>query len=424
MQDRRTVLLGTAAALGALVAPSISRAQSRVVTWMTHPVIFDATAKGEMFKEFTAATGIRVDVTTFPTDALAQRIPAEFAANSDAFDVMSMAESFWTTSLARFAEPLESWVERADLPDGGIADFSGGMLEQFRVPQAAGGRLYGIPHRMSTDILYYRKDLLEARKLDVPKSLDAYLDVAKQLTTPDMFGLVYQGIQSQQGVLDWYSWASALGVDILAPTEWRTAAFNTPAGVKSLELRRQAVADRLANPGVLGYSFDDAINAMAQGRAAMSIMFSAYWSRLEDPRSSTVAGKIGYAAVPRAPGVRNAYFVRGWSVVMNRASKRKDAGWEFIRYFTAPAQQKKMAIDFGNPVSRLSVARDPEVTSKVPVTAALVEALAAAKIQPNTPTLPRVWDALARHISAAQAGQVSARDALAAAERDVNAVLR
>ncbi len=424
MTTRRSVLIGSAATLGALAAPSIGSAQARTVTWMTHPVIFDATAKGEMFREFTAATGIRVDVTTFPTDALAQRIPAEFAANSDAFDVMSMAESFWTTSIARFAEPLEPWIERNDLPAGGIADFSGGMLDQFRVPQAAGGRLYGIPHRMSTDILFYRKDLLEARGLAVPASMEAYVETARRLTTPEMFGLVYQGIQSQQGVLDWYSWASAMGVDLLAPTEWRQAAFNTPAGVRSLELRRTAVADRLAHPGVLSYSFDDAINAMAQGRAAMSIMFSAYWSRLEDPRNSTVAGKIGYAAVPRDPAVRNAYFVRGWSVVMNRASKRKDAAWEFVRYFTGPALQKRMAIEFGNPVSRLSVARDAEVAAKVPVTAALAQALGAAKIQANTPALPRIWDALARHIGAAQAGQVSARDALAAAERDVNAVLR
>ncbi|QYU66521.1 sugar ABC transporter substrate-binding protein [Leptolyngbya sp. 15MV] len=409
---------------GAVLAPAVLRAQGRTVTWMTHPVIFDATAKGEMFRDFTATTGLRVEVTTFPTDALAQRVPAEFAANSDAFDVISIAESFWTTALARFAEPLEPWAERAPLPAGGLADFSPGMLDQFRVPQNGGGRLLGIPHRMSTDILYYRRDLLERAGLGVPRTLDEYHAAARALTRPDMSGLVYQGVQSQQGVLDWYSWAAAMGVDILAPPEWRQAAFNTPAGVRSLEMRRRVVAEGLANPGVLGYSFDDAVNAMAQGRAAMSIMFSAYWARLEDQRASTVAGRIGYAPVPRDPSVTNAYFVRGWSAVLNRASRRKDAAWEFVRHFTGPEMQKRMALEFGNPVSRISVARDPEVIAKVPVTAASAEALANAKIQPNTPRLPRVWDALARHVSAAQAGTVQPAAALAAAEADVNAVLR
>lgn len=424
MSNRRQFLVGSVASASALAAPSLLRAQQQTVTWITHPVIFDATAKGEMFKAFTEQTGIRVEVATFPTDALAQRIPAEFVANSDAFDVLSMAESFWTTSLARFVEPLEPWMEKKALPAGGLEDFSKGMVSQFRVPQTESGRMYGLPNRMSTDILFYRKDLLEAAGLSPPKTLDEYYAAAKALTKPDVYGVVYQGVQSQQGVLDWYSWAAGLGVDILAPPDWKKAAFNTPAAVKALDLRRKMVAENLANPGVLSYSFDDAINAMAQGRAAMSIMFSAYWARLADPKSSTVVGKIGYAAAPRDPNVDGAYFVRGWSLLMNKASKRKDAAWELIRFLTAPEQQARMAIDHGNPVSRLSATRDPNVVAKIPVMPAVSEALSKAKIQPNTSSLPRVWEILAKHVGAAQSGQTPAAKALADAEQEVNAILR
>jgi multiple sugar transport system substrate-binding protein len=429
MIARRSMLVGGFAVVATTIsAPGIPLAQQRTVNWITHPVIFDVTGKGELLKKFTEQTGIKVEVTTFPTDALAQRIPAEFIANSDAFDLMSIAESFWTTSLARFAEPLEPFIEKSPLPAGGLADFSGGMVQQFRVPQTAQGRIYGIPNRMSADILFYRKDLLAAAGLAVPKTLDEYYEVAKKLTnkTPgqEMFGVVYQGIQSQQGVLDWYDWAAPQGVDILTPPDWKQAAFNTPAAVKTLELRRRMVAEGLASPGVLSYSFDDAINAMAQGRAAMSIMSPAYWTRLEDPKSSTIAGKVGYAAAPRDPAVKEAYFVRGWSLVLNKASKNKDAAWELIKFLTAPEQQAYMAINHGNPISRISVLRNPDVAAKIPVSAAAAEALASARIQPNSPALPRVWDALAKHISAAQAGSVSAADALAAAERDVAPLLK
>jgi ABC-type glycerol-3-phosphate transport system substrate-binding protein len=189
-------------------------------------------------------------------------------------------------------------------------------------------------------------------------------------------------------------------------------------------MRRRMVAEGLASQGVLGYSFDDAISAMAQGKAAMSIMSPAYWTRLEDAKSSTVAGKIGYAAAPRDPAIKDAYFVRGWALMINKASKRKDDAWELIRFLTAPEQQAAMAVQFGNPISRLSVLADPEVAAKIPVSAAAREALASAKIQPNTPALPRVWDAVAKHVSAAQAGAVSAKDALDAAERDVAPLLK
>lgn len=428
MFSRRHVVGAAAAAASALAAPTILRAQTRTVTWMTHPVIFDVTGKGRMLEDFAKRTGIRAEVTTFPTDALAQRIPAEFAGNSDAFDVMSMADSFWTTTLARFCEPLDALMAKAPLPAGGLDDFSAGMVQQFRVPQTATGTIYGIPNRMSADILFYRKDLLAAAGLQVPKTFEDFYAAAKALTNrtagQEMFGVVYQGVQSQQGVLDWYDWAAPLGVDILTPPDWRAPAFNTPAAAKALDLRRRLVAEGLANPGVLGYSFDDAINAMAQGKAAMSIMSPAYWTRLEDAKSSLVAGKIGYAASPRDPSVKDAYFVRGWALHVNKASKRKDEAWELIRFLTAPEQQAAMAIEFGNPISRLSVLANPDVAARIPVSAAAREALASAKIQPNSPRLARVWDVLAKHVSAAQAGQATASQALAAAEQEVVAVLR
>lgn len=425
--NRRAALIGGATAGALLCAPAILRAQARTVTWITHPVIYAATADGAMFADFTAATGIRVEVTTFPTDALAQRIPAEFIAKSDAFDICSMAESFWNTALARFVEPLEDWNARAPLPDGGLDDFSPGMVAQFRIPQDDSGTTYGIPHRMSTDILFYRKDLLDQAGLAVPSTLAEYYEAAKALTrfggNADLHGAVFQGIQSQQGTLDWYSWAAGRGVDVLEAPDWKRAAFNTQAAAETLDLRRRMIEEGIVTRGALSYSFDDAINAMAQGRAAMSIMFSAYWSRLNDPASSTIVGNVGYAPVPRDPGVERAHFVRGWSVLMNKASRNKEAAWEFIRYYTSPEMQAQMAIRFGNPISRISVAQRTDVAAAVPVMPAIAESLPKAKIQPNTPQLSRVWEVLSLHVSAATAGTTPAADALAAAEAKVNALL-
>lgn len=427
MINRRNVLISGAATGALLCAPRIARAEARTVTWITHPVIFEATGSGALFADFTAASGIKVEVTTFPTDALAQRIPAEFIAGSNAFDVCSMAESFWTTALSRFVEPLEDWNVRAPLPDGGLADFAPGMVAQFRIPQDDSGTIYGIPHRMSTDILFYRKDLLEQAGLAVPKTLAEYYEVAKALTrfggNAKLHGAVFQGIQSQQGTLDWYSWAAGRGVNVLVPPDWRRAAFNTPEAAETLDLRRRMIAEGIVTKGALSYSFDDAINAMAQGRAAMSIMFSAYWSRLNDPAISTIVGKVGYAAVPRDPGVERAHFVRGWSILMNKASRNKEAAWEFIRHFTSPDMQAQMAIRFGNPVSRISAAQRADVAAAVPVMPAVADSLPRAKIQPNTPELPRVWEALSLHVSNATAGTVPASEALAAAEAQVNALL-
>jgi hypothetical protein len=42
---------------------------------------------------------------------------------------------------------------------------------------------------------------------------------------------------------------------------------------------------------------------------------------------------------------------------------------------------------------------------------------------PNAAQLPRVYDAVSRHLGAALAGTVSAKDALATAETEVNKIL-
>ena len=421
------------AALAALVvaglaAPATAEAQQQTVTWITHPVIYDVTGKGELLRKFTEQTGIKVEVTTFPTDALAQRIPAEFIAGSDAYDVVTMA-NFWSERLARYVEPLEAYMAKAQVP-GGIEAFSEGFVRQFRLPQAPEGKLYALPLRMSVDILFYRKDLLEQAGVAVPKTLDQYYEAAKKLTKDtdgdgrtDVFGAVYQGVQSNQGLYDWYDWAAPLGVDLLTP-DGRKVAFNTPEAVRATEMRRRFITEGLVNQGVLSYSFDDAISAVAQGKAAMSIMFDAYWSQLENKEKSQVAGKIGYAAAPRDPSVANAYFGRGWGLFINGKSKRKDAAWEFMRWLTAPEQQLWMAVNHGNPISRPAVAQHPDFVAKVPVAGALAEALPKARTMPVSGEFVRVQDILIKHVSAALAGSVSAKDALATAEKEAAAVLK
>ena len=423
MIDRRQVMLGTTGLLGTLAAPAVLRAQQKAISWVTHPAILSATGDGEMLRRFESQTGIKVEATTFPTEALGPRIQAEFVARSPAFDVCSMADAFWTSSLARFVEPLDDWIRKAP-PNGGMGDFSPGMVQQFRVPQTVNGPIMGLPQRVSVSLLYYRKDLLQAAGLGVPTTLEAFAAAAKTLTRDGMAGCVFQGAQGQAGVLDWYEFAAPLGVDILEAPEWKKARFNTPEGVLALDTRRKLIAEGSANPGVVSYGFDDAINAMVQKKAAMSVLFSAYWPRFEDPKSSLIVGQTGFAPPMRRPGVDLAYPARGWAMSINGASAKKEMAWEFIRFLTDAPQQKWMAINKGNPVSRISVAKDPELAAAVPIAGALAEALPFAKIMPNSPALPRVYDAISAELGAALAGSKSAKDALTAAETAVNALVK
>src|SRR5690349_19737787 len=186
MIDRRSVSALGLAAAASVSAPAVLRAQNRVVSWVTHPAIFAATGDGELLKKFEAQTGVKVEAATFPTETLGQRLQQELVARSTAFDVMSMADAFWTTSVARFCQPLDDLIKSSPIPNGGLADFAPGMVQQFRVPQTPDGPIIGIPQRISVSLLYYRDDLLKAAGLAPPKTLDEFIAAGKALTKDGM----------------------------------------------------------------------------------------------------------------------------------------------------------------------------------------------------------------------------------------------
>jgi len=81
-----------------------------------------------------------------------------------------------------------------------------------------------------------------------------------------------------------------------------------------------------------------------------------------------------------------------------------------------------MAVNKGNPASRLSVFEDASFKAAVPVADALAQGLKHSMIMPNTAELPKVYDALSLHLTSVLSGSTTAEAALAAAET-VNALL-
>lgn len=418
--------LALAAACALAAAPALAQ---QTITWVTHPAILEATGNGAVIRECEAQGGINVDVQTFPGASLQQKIMTELVAGSGGYDVISLNDNTFTQDVVRFVEPIGDYARKSPLPDGGLSDFSPGFVQQYAIPQTADGALYGVPNRMSIDILYYRKDLLDKYGIAVPRTLEEYLAAARKLKAgfakDGMTGIFPATLQGnvEFGVLDWYDWVSALGGDMLTAPDWKTSELKSKAAIEATKLRRQFIEEGLASPAVVNYGFDDAVNAMAQGSAAMTIMYSAYWPRLEDASRSKVAGKIGYAAAPRSPDVDLAHFGRGWALFIPKASKKKEAAWEFIRCITNEKSQLSMALDYGNAATRLSVVSNPAYAAKVPVADALAKGLPHAKIMPNIPRLRKIYDEIGTQLTRALSGEISAEQAMREADAKVEPLL-
>ena len=78
-------------------------------------------------------------------------------------------------------------------------------------------------------------------------------------------------------------------------------------------------------PNVRSYTFADVNKAIQTGQAAMAIQWASGAKPMEDPSRSSVAGKLGYALVPKA--VRQTPMRGVWTIAIAKNSPNQDAAW-------------------------------------------------------------------------------------------------
>src|ERR1700722_16100459 len=134
----------------------------------------------EVAPAFEKATGIKIDFTLLPIDALVARLKAELSSGGDAIDIVQWDASMagWgTRHMQDHAKLLAASAARH--PDFDWADF----LPAVQGMATYDGKLSAIPYRVTTGILHYQKALLEQAGFSKPPTNFAELLAAAQATT-------------------------------------------------------------------------------------------------------------------------------------------------------------------------------------------------------------------------------------------------
>jgi len=87
---------------------------------------------------------------------------------------------------------------------------------------------------------------------------------------------------------------------------------------------------------------------------------------------STVADKVGFAALPTGPTGKGTPNLGGWGIGVSASSKHQQEAFDFLAWATASAQQKTGLADGGS-ATRASVLSDPALQAKNPYFAAALE---------------------------------------------------
>jgi multiple sugar transport system substrate-binding protein len=335
--------------------------------------------------EFQDLTGMKVSYEALPDQQQRQKMIVQFTAGDPGIDAFYSSlhvekKRFWK---AGFYEPLNGYLRNPALTgiDFDWNDFTEASRTTATQPD---GTISAIPAFMDALILFYRKDLFDAKGLKPPRTLEEMDQQAKTFhAPPQMYGIVYRGLKNANAST-WDGLLFNFGGEFL--TKDGRANLTSREAIATTEYYAQQLRN-YGPPGVVQFNWYECSSAFSQGQIAMYYDGVNFANIMEDPAKAKTAGKVGYGLLPKGPGGQfAATFMPGMAI--SRLSKNKEAAWYFVQWATSKKNYVRELVA-GVGVPRLSAWTDPEVKAKPKYPQGWYDAyLAALKI--GRPGLPEI----------------------------------
>ncbi len=378
-----------------------------------------------LIPEFEELTGIDVTIEAYAQDEYMNKRLVDLSSGAGTFDIVMMDQAIVQYATAGWIEPLDGFLADPNVVDAAaydIDDFLPSMIKDGKVD----GELVGIPIAGEAQILYYRKDVFEEAGVAVPATFDELLATAEKLNKPgEMAGILLRGQKihtawNSSGFV--WSYGGRIFDDPLKPTK---STFDSDEAAAAITM--YATLLQKAGPaGVGNYTWYEAVADFQQGKAAMYLDASVFMSQIEDPEKSTVAGKVGYAAMPAGPA--GAFANTGsWMLSMSSSSKNKVGAALFLAWATGKETSLKIGETAGIG-ARASVFQAPSLQAKYPAewAEASVKSMQSVNPEPGFPLIAEIdeWlDIYGGAVNATILGEADAKTNLTAAAKDMDEVL-
>lgn len=372
---RRAFLAGTAA-LGGGAMLGI-RPASAAVNWKKHA---GTTLEVNLVKsprsetlikylgEFEELTGIKVNAEATPEQQQRQKVVIELSSGKPSFDVVHLSYHVQKRQFekGKWLADISGFLKDPSLTDPSLVekDFAeAGML----FAKDSDGVLRSLPFSVDYWIVYWNKELFEAKGLKYPETFEELVTAAEKITDPstNTYGFVARGLKNANTPV-WTSLmlgygAKPISADGKIDTESKEA-------VEAAKLY-QRLMTKAAPPGVSGFNWAEAQSAFLQGKIGMWFDGVGFAPPIENPEKSRVVGKVGYGVMPKGPATQAAgTFGDGLGVV--EASSKKEAAYLFCQWAISHEMGARLLQAGAGVPFRQSILEDQKVREGVKMPAA------------------------------------------------------
>jgi multiple sugar transport system substrate-binding protein len=432
---KKSTILLVLLALLALTIGSTARAQDITELNIWWAEWDPANYLDQLVDDYTAETGITVNVVQTPWGSYFDRVGAEWAAQGTAFD-MVVGDSQWLGQ----AVTQGHYVDLTEfMNSNGITEtVTPATLQYYGEYPAGSGSYYAYPTEGDANGWAYRKDLFEnpdemaafeaayGYPLAVPETWAQLRDIAEFFNRPDagLYGVgIYTQIDYDAITMGFQNPFFAFGGD------WYDEGFNTLGVVNNestyaaLELYRELYT--FAPPGTNNAFFAEMNDLFINGQAAMIMNYFAFFPALANESINPYAADTGYFAMPAGPDGLQFAALGGQGTSINNyiSDERKQASLDFLAWFAQEDVQLKWA-QLGGYTCNIAVLESPEFLEVAPFNAAFAETMTFVKDFSNIPEFGQLLEIAQRYLHAyVVGGEGTAQEALDAMAAEMDEVL-
>ncbi|QTL99549.1 extracellular solute-binding protein [Iocasia frigidifontis] len=299
--------------------------------------------------EFEDLTGIKVNHTVIPEENYFDKLSIYLNSRAGDPDVfMTGAYQIWDYAPAGYLQELDKFIDDTSLtaPDYNIDDFFEGILGALRWDLVPGhktgtGLQWAVPMAFEQYTLAYNKRIFEEKGLEPPKTMEELLEVTKALDEFDgkgSYALALRGTRNWATIHPGYmtTYANYGAKDIVIEDDRLVSRVNSPEAVEMTEMWLDLIHGGGASNWST-YTWYQASADLGAGKAAM--LFDAdvveYFQNPEG--ASKEAGNLAWVPAPMPEDRLDADRKSNlwvWSLAMNKYSRKQEAAWLFMQYFT------------------------------------------------------------------------------------------
>ncbi len=404
MKQRRFVVAAVAVLLVAFAA-GVAGAQARkpgllVSRWAGPHADFQK----QVVAEYPTAT-VRIDDIDYGSLKQKQLTSFQAARGSGNYDVVWVNVQWMKEYVdAGYIIPLDDLIKATKLDPGMYAK---GMLDGC----VFDGKIYGLPTFAQALILAYDSEAFTRARLQVPRTADELVAVAKYFREKEGTGIA---IPARQGGA-----AATLYSQLLYSSDGNyfdkagKLALTSDASVYAAGIYQQLA--RYSVKGSLAWHHDETAEAVRTKSAPIGTIMSGLASLNHDPERSLIVDTVRYATINGRDGktaANNSFWV--WAIAKN--SNDIPESFRFISWFTSPGIEKKQTLRNQQISAITSLSTDPEILKATPFMPVIMAELANGKIDPPLRNFQALKDALIVNLSALASSDITPLEAMKRAQ--------